>query len=260
MPSGSKFESVLRCHSGDILNYYASDKRVSSFVPPASQSNLALRPLFESFSPEGENIAELTLKPIRTRPAQYPKISCSRYPLCHELTVKIFVQTVVDDLVESAVSQILSELEFNFIDHVILSFDKEESDENVDAIWLQLVQEKKLGRAHSIGVADFCKHKLERLIASTGIKPDVVQLYPKACNGFCGISPGLMDFAKEQDIKLKSHGDPCCAPHLMSQEINSLVQKTNPQWKPMFVSRYSQVSKDRLCITKKGFVAQYRIY
>ena len=114
-------------------------------------------PCCESFSPEGENIAELTLKPIRTRPAEYPKISCSRYPLCHELTVKvrafqlqlnlysirqIFVQTVVDDLVESAISQILSELEFNFIDHVILSFDKEESDENVDAIWLQLVQEK----------------------------------------------------------------------------------------------------------------------
>ena len=39
MPSSEKFVSELKCHSGDILNFYASEKRVSSFVSPADQSN-----------------------------------------------------------------------------------------------------------------------------------------------------------------------------------------------------------------------------
>ena len=39
MPSSEKFVSELKCHTGDILNFYASEKRVSSFVSPADQSN-----------------------------------------------------------------------------------------------------------------------------------------------------------------------------------------------------------------------------
>jgi len=119
---------------------------------------------------------------------------------------------------------------------------------------------QKLGRASTIGVADFCKHKLERLIDSTGIKPDVDQLAPTASNGFCGISPGLVSYAKDQQIKLKTHGDPCCNPAAMSDEINRIVQSADQRWKTMFVTRYSQMSKDRLCITKKGFTAQFRLY
>ena len=119
---------------------------------------------------------------------------------------------------------------------------------------------QKLKRANTIGVADFCKHKLERLIDSTGIKPDVDQLAPTASNGYCGISPGLMSYAKEEDIKLKTHGDPCCTPSAMSADINTIVQSADSRWKTMFVARYSQMSKDRLCITKKGFTAQFRLY
>lgn len=258
MPSGEKYVSVLNCHSGDILNYYANDKRISSFVAPAEQSNQALKPLFEAFNNSG-SIKEVSLKPIRTGPS-YPKVSCCKYPACHELTVKIFVQCVADELIGSCIAQILSELGFNVIDHLVVSFDENESVENIDAIWRQVYEQKKLKRANTIGVADFCKHKLERLIDSTGIKPDVDQLAPTASNGYCGISPGLMSYAKEEDIKLKTHGDPCCRPSAMSADINTIVQSADSRWKTMFVARYSQMSKDRLCITKKGFTAQFRLY
>lgn len=97
-----------------------------------------------------------------------------------------------------------------------------------------------LGHARQIGVADFCKHKLEALISRTGIQPDIDQLAPAAGNGFCGISPGLMEFAKENEIKLKTHGDPCCSPADMSREINRIVLSENSNWRTLFLSRYSQ--------------------
>lgn len=258
MPSSEKFVSELKCHSGDILNFYASEKRVSSFVSPADQSNQALKPLFERFKPTGQ-IQELCLKPVRTKPA-YPKITCSKYPECHELTLKIFVQFATADIIEKCLQQVMEELEFTYIDFVILSFDEKESEENIDCVWSQLHDQKILGHARQIGVADFCKHKLEALISRTGIQPDIDQLAPAAGNGFCGISPGLMEFAKEKEIKLKTHGDPCCTPADMSREINRIVLSENSNWRTLFLSRYSQVSKDRLCITKKGFTAQFRLY
>lgn len=96
-----------------------------------------------------------------------------------------------------------------------------------------------LGHARQIGVADFCKHKLEGLISRTGIRPDIDQLAPSAGNGFCGISPGLVEYAKQNEIKLKTHGDPCCSPGEMSREINTIVEQQS-NWRTLFVARYSQ--------------------
>ena len=103
---------------------------------------------------------------------------------------KIFVQNSAHDLVDSCITEILEELEINYIDYLIVSFAESESDETIDDIWKQINAEKTIGRAHKIGVADFCKHKLERLIKSTSLKPDIDQLSPTASNGYCGLSPG----------------------------------------------------------------------
>ena len=69
---------------------------------------------------------------------------------------------------------------------------------------------------------------------------------------------GLVKYAAENEIKLKSHGDPCCDPYHMTSRVNEMISSRG--WTTSFVARYSQMSKDRFCITKKGFTAQFRIY
>lgn len=62
-----------------------------------------------------------------------------------------------------------------------------------------------------------------------------------------------MKYAQENDIKLKSHGDPCCNPDAMAIDVMKKFQPISERSDHIFTARYSQISKDRMALTKRGF-------
>merc|ERR1712168_1155347 len=239
-------KSVL-LNSGDVLNIYSTSKRLDPLLSPASQVEKALTSnlvdslqLDENNSPvfdHGLNIVRLG-----TDKHKYPRTTCCRYPKCHELTLKVFVHDASFQ-VDRCLSLILDELSFTYVDNLIVSFDESLSQSEIDSIWSGVVNEKKLGRASAIGVADFCLHKLKQLNGQT---PDIDQLAPERTSGFCGISSDLVSYARDHGIKLRSHGDGSCAS--MSGGVETVLMGRS-----LFTARYSQSSKDRLALTKRGF-------
>ena len=61
-----------------------------------------------------------------------------------KLYFQIFIQFPTADLIEKCLKQVLEELEFSYVDFVILSFDEKESEQNVDCVWSQLNDQKVL--------------------------------------------------------------------------------------------------------------------
>ena len=129
-------------------------------------------------------------------------------------------------------------------------------DLDITNIWSQVSTEKKLGRVVTAGVSDFCSQRLSNL----NPKPDFDQISPSRCDGFCGISPELMEYAKVNGIKLKSHGDPIRNPKAMAIDVFDIfAEKFGGREKHIFTARYSQTSKDRMALTKRGFFHLARI-
>ena len=141
--------------------------------------------------------------------------------------------------IDQCLTMILDELAFTYVDNLIIAFDDTIDQAAIDAIWHDVTTEKKTSRARAIGVADFCLHKLKQL---RGAMPDIDQVAPDRKAGYCGISSDLVEYAKERGIKLRSHGD----------EANMTADVDVPG-RPVFTARYSQSSKDRLALTKRGF-------
>jgi len=171
----------------------------------------------------------------------YPRVTCCRYPACHELTLKVFVHHPTFNI-DQCLSMILDELTFTNVDNLIIAFDEAIDQATIDAIWADVTTERKTSRAGAIGVADFCLHKLKQLRGAT---PDIDQVAPDKKRGYCGISSDLVEYAKERGIKLRSHGDEA---NMRADEVNEVLPGRH-----VFTARYSQSSKDRLALTKRGF-------
>jgi len=69
---------------------------------------------------------------------KYPQVKCPNYPRCHEFAVKIFAHEIEAGLVEDAVSSILGEMGFSFIDNLVISLDQEISNKMLDHMWQQM--------------------------------------------------------------------------------------------------------------------------
>ena len=144
--------------------------------------------------------------------------------------------------IDQCLSMILDELTFTNVDNLIIAFDETIDQAAIDAIWADVTTERKTSRAGAIGVADFCLHKLKQLRGAT---PDIDQVAPDKKRGYCGISSDLVEYAKERGIKLRSHGDEA---NMRADEVNEVLPGRH-----VFTARYSQSSKDRLALTKRGF-------
>ena len=139
---------------------------------------------------------------------------------------------------------------------MVISLDSNVPDEQITQLWTQVTNEKKFGRIHTAGISDFDFEKLKKLKP----KPDFDQISPSQCDGFCGISPELMEYAKSNDIKLKTHGDPPCNPRSMAVDLFGIfAEKFGGREKHIVTARYSQTSKDRMALTKRGFFHLTRI-
>ena len=83
---------TILIHSGDIFNYYDTKKGMNALMDPERQSNEALTNNLEfDFDENNSIILNDRQNIIRLRKeSDYPQTTCSRYPECHELTLKVY--------------------------------------------------------------------------------------------------------------------------------------------------------------------------
>merc|ERR1712168_105990 len=166
MGSNRMINRTILIHSGDIFNYYETKEGMNALMDPERQSNEALTNNLEFDFDENNSIVlneEENIIRLR-KESDYPQTTCSRYPECHELTLKIFIHNKMNFLINKCLTMVLNELQFAYVDNLIVSFDSDAADDEIDSIWSSVVQEKKEGRAKAIGVAHFCQHKLTKLV------------------------------------------------------------------------------------------------
>jgi hypothetical protein len=132
--------------TGDLLNRQTNkNKRRHSLIASTEEEfNLGFSEVFKNLEQSNAEITE----PIQKPESEYPKIQCSNYPRCHEFNVKVFLQTVTSGVVNMAVTNVLSEMNFTFVDSLIVSLGNC-TNKQIDETWKQME-------------AMVCKNKLNR--------------------------------------------------------------------------------------------------
>ena len=59
-----------------------------------------------------------------------------------EFYIQIFIHNKMDFIINRCLSMVLNELNFTYVDNLIVSFDSETTDSDIDLIWSQVTQEK----------------------------------------------------------------------------------------------------------------------
>lgn len=246
----------IRAYSGDLLNRQTkTNKRRHSFLgTPEDEILVGFSSAFDDVNISNEK--ECVIRSKNEIATDYPQIKCNNYPRCHELTVKLFIHEVNEDVVARGLKDILLELNQDYVDSLILALDKNFTKKEVETVWKQAENEKNLGRANLIGIADLTEEKLIYLCEWSSIVPDIHQISPINYD-CCGSSmQSIMKVAQDNKIRTTSHGDPVGDPRRMTLDINSLLDHTKKQWTMNYTARYVQRSKDRNIITKKGYTME----
>ncbi|GAB1607796.1 glutamate--cysteine ligase regulatory subunit-like [Argonauta hians] len=181
-----------------------------------------------------------------------------------KLTVKIFLYynqpaTVVKDAVE----KVLSELDVEYIETVLLSWHanpQEEDEEEEEELTLEHLKPywEILQELHhdevllNAGVSDLDRALLEELYEWAKVKPCINQVNLASC---CTMPPELIEYAKATDIQLLTHNDPkAMFPDLTLQDIirSYATQLDSENWSMEWAVCYSVVVKCRGVIKAKG--------
>jgi hypothetical protein len=248
-------EIKIRAFSGDLLNRCTNrNKRRHSLI--GSTEEEVLRGFSDVFN-DIDVQAQTQILKSNKECEKYPQIKCPNYPRCHEFTVKIFAHEVESGLVEDAVSSILAERGFSFIDNLVISLEKETSKRELDNIWQQMERVKNTGRVGSIGVADLNVGQLEHLVDWSSICPDIVQISPLTYDQVFEDSNStvkkITQIGQAKNIRVTTHNDPVCCPKKLSIDLDNLLDNTGRKWKTSYTARYTQRSKDRNVVTMKGY-------
>jgi len=91
------------------------------------------------------------------------------------ITFQLFIHEVNEDVVARGLKDILLELNQDYVDSLILALDKNFTNKEVETVWKQAENEKNLGRANLIGIADLTEEKLIYLCEWSSIVPDIHQ-------------------------------------------------------------------------------------
>jgi len=247
----------IRAFSGDLLNRCTSrNKRRHSLIGSTEEEVLV------GFSDVFNNVQltdEARVHILRTQQecTQYPKVQCNNYPRCHEFTVKIFVHKVSETVVHDAVSSILKELGFSFVDNVIVSIADNIGNKELDGIWKQMEKIKNNGTAGVIGMADLCVSKLQHLVDWASLCPDVMQICPLNYDELFRTKNSsvkqITEVGQKHNIRITTHNDPVGSPTTLAIDLDSLLDNTGKKWTTSYIARYTQRSKDRNIITMKGY-------
>ncbi|CAI9738763.1 Hypothetical predicted protein [Octopus vulgaris] len=252
--------SSLFVHSGNILNWNRLKKK-----PLQSQQ--------EEFIESVKGTLSSFLESSQTDALQnIPKLNCIHSELKEslpkeerselKLTVKIFLyNNQPATIVRDAVEKVLSELDVEYIETVLLSWHAEfGEDEDEDELRLKHLQPywEVLQDLHdddlllNAGVSDLDRDLLEELYDWAKVKPCINQVNLASC---CTMPPELIEYAKATDIQLLTHNDPkAMFPDATLQEIirNYTTQMDSENWSMEWAVCYSVVVKCRGVIKAKG--------
>ena len=90
---------TILIHSGDILDFYNRTKKINPLQSPSDQSNDALtdKLIFKSDINNSVVLEDgLNLIRLSETGETYPQTTCSKYPQCHDLTLKVTITFMVD--------------------------------------------------------------------------------------------------------------------------------------------------------------------
>jgi len=179
------------------------------------------------------------------------------YPRCHEFNVKIFAHEINPNLVDDAVNSILTEMNFNFIDSLVISLQKDISNKLLDTVWKQMESMKNSGKVGQIGVADLSVAQVEYLSDWSSICPDLVQICPLNYNELFSESDStvkkLTQIGQSKNIRITTHNDPVCSPQKLLIDLDAVLESEDKKRRTVYTGRYTQRSKDRNIITMKGY-------
>jgi len=170
--------SVLKAYTGDLLNRQTqtNKRRHSFFGSSVDEVLFGFSSVFDKVEVNGNDASEcVDLRSTNTF-NQYPTKMCNNYPRCHEHTVKLFVNRITDNVVNRGVMNVMTELQVDYIDNLVVSVDGSITDKELDGVWRQMENEKKSGRVNSIGIADLTEDKLRHICEWSSIAPDIHQV------------------------------------------------------------------------------------
>lgn len=106
---------------------------------------------------------------------------------------KFMQRHTVDELVREKVAKSLREMHTDYIDSLLIHLAY--PDYIVD-IWKSMIELKKEGVVRYIGVSNFHERHIEKLIAETGVCPEINELYVSPI----GIKQDIVDYCQKHDI------------------------------------------------------------
>lgn len=257
----SSNQIAIRAFSGDLLNRQTQrNKRRHSLIGSTEEEVLlGFSDVFNDVAIANDS-TKVNPQVLRTNKecVLYPTHQCSNYPRCHEFSVKIFAHRIEPNLVKDAVSSVLTEMGFTFIDNLIVSLDKDVTKRDLGNLWEQMERVKNSGQVGAIGVADLTVDQLTHLTDWSSICPDILQVCPLNYNDVFSHTNStiqqITQIGQTKNIRITTHNDPVCSPTKLTIDLDTLLGgESGKKWTTSYTGRYTQRSKDRNIITMKGY-------
>lgn len=171
-----------------------------------------------------------------------------------KLTVKVFLVRFEGNLLREAIKEVMSKLEVNLVDSLILTLPSDQSvNETWKPLWKVLEEQVDQKKLVTIGVSDLDTQKLQELYQWAKVKPSVNQVNLESC---CVMPPEMSAFAKENDIQLLTHSDPkeLLSSETLTETLKPLSTTEVISWKLDWIARYSAIVKCRGIIQNRGYL------
>eukprot|EP00112_Aurelia_sp_Birch-Aquarium-sp1_P008665 Seg1960.7 transcript_id=Seg1960.7/GoldUCD/mRNA.D3Y31 product="Glutamate-cysteine ligase regulatory subunit" protein_id=Seg1960.7/GoldUCD/D3Y31 len=177
-----------------------------------------------------------------------------------KVTAKVFAHQIDHHQLKEAILESLDELGIINFDVVFLAFPQLPEDSELSftevakPFWREMEKMKDDGLVSHLACCDLDAGKLKELLSWARIKPEVNQVNLTSC---CHMPQNLVEFAKQEEILLHTHGDP---PTLLPDDnvesvMGSYAEDNIQGWSTRWVVRYSIVVKCRGVIKNKGYIA-----
>eukprot|EP00794_Sanderia_malayensis_P015999 gene15999-17610_t len=246
-------------HTGNV-SHWSSLKRKTTQNPAVELQDSLAKALSMSACQGAckEELHKGKLRVVCENLQDIEKVTEAERPLM-KATVKVFAHQGDHHHVREAVFEALNELDISHFDVVFLTFPNilENSEmtfsELAKPFWREMEKLCDEGIASHLAVCDLDAAKLKDLLAWARIKPEVNQVNLTSC---CHMPQDLVEFAKQEDILLHTHGDPptLMPNHDLENLIGSVSKDNTTGWSTRWVVRYSVVVKCRGVIKNKGYI------
>lgn len=137
-------------------------------------------------------------------------------------TSEFMQRHTVAELVREKVATSLRDMKTDYIDSLLIHYP---FPNYIIDIWKTMIELKELGVVRYIGVSNFHERHIELLISSTGIMPDINEVYVSPI----GIKKDLVDYCNNHDILVMPYSPLMDVAHgkISEERLRSIMEKYN---------------------------------